>query len=70
MEQKNLLSHPESVIINDAELCKRLGIDRRTAANYRKKGVLPYIQHQPKGALFYNWNDVVEAFSRRTKNHL
>ena len=53
----------EDDIINEQELCRRLGISTGTASNWRNAGRLPYIRLAGR-SIRYHWGSVVQAMLR------
>ena len=53
---------PEQVVLDDADFCSMLKISKRTAANLRASGEIPY--HMPAGKVLYKLSDVFEMIER------
>ena len=55
---------PPPEIIDQPELCKRLGISRQTANTWTKKRKIPCMQ--VGGSLRFNWPAVVEFLEKKS----
>jgi hypothetical protein len=54
---------PPTVIIDRAELCKRLNITEPTAIRWGKRGAIPFFTIGSN--VRYNWHKVIEALEKR-----
>ena len=50
-------------VINEEELCKRLGITHPTAIRWRQRGKIPYLRIG--SAIRYDWHKVVKALEQK-----
>ena len=59
---------PSAGFINEPEFLRRIPICRRTAANLRKAGKLPYVKLGKR--VLYHWETVQSALLRQSKGTL
>ena len=66
MKMEDIAAYDGGTIIDEAALLERLPISSRTARDWRKRGVLPYIKPGGK-AIIYHWPTVERALLRLQK---
>ncbi len=55
------------IILDDVDLRNLLKISRRTALEYRKKGIFPY--YKLDGKIFYVLEEVINGIKKKGGNH-
>jgi predicted site-specific integrase-resolvase len=53
--------------LSQSELLPRLGISRRTLANWRRRGLIPYVKLPGSRRLLFDWQNVKAALLRQEK---
>ena len=59
---------PNEKVLNDAQLCKYLGVSKRTTATWRASGMLIY--RKVGGIIFYVWSDVLAMLESHKVNDI
>ena len=57
----------ESKRLSHKEACKALGVSETTLTKWRYAGLVPYYQLKAKGTVFYDLEELKEAFKQDTK---
>jgi predicted site-specific integrase-resolvase len=58
----------ESGFINEKQLLARLPVARRTLANWRKMGRIPFVKLPGSRRVLYHWKSVEAALLRMQRN--
>jgi predicted site-specific integrase-resolvase len=64
-EQIQTAPSSEGGFLSESQIIPRLGISRRTLANWRNKGVIPYIRPPGGRRILFDWDSVRAALLRR-----
>ncbi|HEY3855466.1 MAG TPA: hypothetical protein VGO67_13830 [Verrucomicrobiae bacterium] len=67
---KDLIEHTgeKTGFINEKELLARLPMSRRTLANWRKQGRIPFVQLPGARHILYHWQSVETSLLRLQRN--
>jgi predicted site-specific integrase-resolvase len=57
----------QSGFLSESQILPRLGVSRRTLANWRCKGVIPYIRPTGGRRILFDWDSVKAALMRQQK---